>query len=378
MANNNGNNAVQTHKEQATPSSASSSDRQSPFDYVPITALDDYGQSSQLRNAMESAARFGMPVLACICCHYDDDADGVVGCNDDRDQRTENAIVVCSLQRPRPGVISPAISTNGLPITIAEKGSSSSGSDIDIHTSIQGMVKLLATRDDYSPAARDSEDTMMPRHSLHTAIIATGIQSDASFLLDQLRTHIVSKYWFRYDTLPSAALEKMVRDVLLDCLGYDRSEEANSGRVSGGTGSAAPSYDEGEDDDEDGGGSSRAGRPLGVCTFLLGLDGTTMPLRRPCLTAIEANGASQQYVARAMGAGSRAANEKLSQLWRRSMSRDEAVHMMSGILKDVAQEKGWMVSEDDVDGSADGKISGLTVACETVTSKGVGIEFSIL
>jgi len=66
----------------------------------------------------------------------------------------------------------------------------------------------------------------------------------------------------------------MTRDILLDCMGYNRNDETLSGSVSGGIGSAAGGGGN-DDDDEDGGGDEqqqqRAGRPLGICTFLLSL-----------------------------------------------------------------------------------------------------------
>ena len=170
------------------------------------------------------------------------------------------------------------------------------------------------------------------------------------------------------------AVVKMVRDVLLDCLGYDWGEEVSSGKISGGIGSAAPSYEEREDGDDGGGGGSRAGRPLGVCSFLLGLDSASHPF----LTVVKANGASQQYVAQAMGAGSQLGNEKLSQKWRRCMSREEAKDMMREVLNDIAKEKGWLLDNDgDDDDGTEGKKNnrGLTVACETVTSRGIDIEY---
>ncbi|KAL7528528.1 hypothetical protein ACHAXR_004093 [Thalassiosira sp. AJA248-18] len=265
------------------------------------------------------------------------------------------------------------------------------------------MVRLLATQDDSNihhnkpthtnhnlegddNTSTNSNDTQLPKHAIHTAIITTGIQPDATFLLNQLQSHIISKYWFRYDTLlPPTIMVKMVRDVLLDCLGYDWGDEANSGKVSGGIGSAAPSYGDNNDehDDDNEGGSSRAGRPLGVCTFLLGLDSTTKAATTatshqqhpPLLTVIKANGASQQYVAHAMGMGSQLANEKLSQKWSRCMSREEAKDMMHGILIDVAKERGWLLDDDGESATTGGNINGLTVACETVTSTGIDIEF---
>ena len=143
-----------------TAASSTSNRQQSPFEYIPITALDDYGQSTQLRHAMESANRFGTPVLACICCTTGtgtDDNDDSTNTNDN-DGLVENAIVVCSLQRPRPGVISPTHTT-----TSSSSSSSTSGGIINInsnhnkhHPSIQGMVRLLATRDDIHEHDKDA------------------------------------------------------------------------------------------------------------------------------------------------------------------------------------------------------------------------------
>ena len=346
--------SIPTSKEQNV-ESAAKSNQQSPFEYIPITALNEYGQSTQLRNAMESASRFGTPVLACICCHDDkNDAKNQSG------EKVENAIVVCSLQRQRPGVISPSPSTNSvLSITTSTNKSLTSSR----HSSIQGMVRLLAARDDIHPnsskscIADNDDDDDIPKHTLHTAIVTTGIQSDANFLLTQLQTHI-SKYWFRYDTLPSTSssdtlsssssstVTKMVRDVLLDCLGYDWSNEVGSGKISGGIGSAAPSYntgqDDNDDDDDNNSPPTRAGRPLGVCTFLLWLDSTATT--HPYLTVVKANGASQQYEAHAMGLGSALGNGCLSQQWKRGMNRNEAVGMMKKCIERYCKRT-WVVDE---------------------------------
>ena len=361
--------APSSDKQQAAEASASSSNEpSSPFEYIPITALDNYGQSTQLRHAMESATRFGTPVLACIC-RIDSEN------KEEEKEGIENAIVVCSLQRPRPGVISssPTIRSS------SSSNISSSNNKSIIHPSIQGMVKPVATRDDIQTTPRTHHLKDIPNHAIHTAIVTTGISSDANFLLAQLQSHI-SKYRFRYDALPSTSgatssltVIKMVRDVLLDCMGYDWSEELASAKVSGGIGSAAPSYDDQEGDEDRGSGGQRAGRPLGVCTFLLGLDYSTAA--HPFLTVIKANGSSQQYVAHAMGAGSQLANDKLSQRWKRCMSEKEAKDMMREILNDVAKETGWLPGDEN-DGRAERNgIDGLTVACETVTSGGIDVEY---
>jgi 20S proteasome alpha/beta subunit len=259
------------------------------------------------------------------------------------------------MQRPRLGIIASSYE-NEIISTKKDKQ--------NIHPSIQGMVKILATRDDSTKPT----STTTPRHSPHTALIATGIQSDISHLLNQLQTHVISKFWFRYDTYPPReGMIQMVKDVLLDFLGYDRKEEGSA--VSGG--SAAPSSH------EDG---VRAGRPLGVCTFLLSLEDT------PSLTVIEANGSWERYVAHAMGVGATVGNARLSQQWRRGMSVAEAKGMMREIFREIAVEKGWLneddemqstsVTDDDISKSLGENFgSDVTIVCETVTREGIDIEY---
>jgi 20S proteasome alpha/beta subunit len=312
------------------------------------------------------------------------------------------------LQRPRLGIIAPSIPTIGATSTnIRRYVSSNDNNPVKVHPSIQGLVKVLATRDDVDRAAVDAtsqnnnneDGDDVPIHTLHTAIVSTGIQSDATFLLNQLQRHF-SKFWFRYNTLPMSTLAvvKHIREVLLDCMGYDWSMEVSSAKVSGGVGSAAPSYNENEDDD--GAAAAAAGRPLGVSSFLLSFanddiitssSSSSYP-PRPTITLIEANGSPEQYVARAMGVGAKRANELLSQKWKRGMSREEVKDMMQEILAEVAIERGWMFSDDDNDDGDDESISGsnsgvecdnamhvgLTIACETLTTRGIDIEFSPL
>jgi len=323
----------------------------SPFEYVPVTALDDYGQSTQLKHAMESAIRHGTPVLACLCCNDDDDEKG-----------DETAILVCSLQRPRLGVIAPKPKTSRGGCTTTITTSTGNSTAFTHHPSIEGLVQQLATRDDvdvWSETNHDPAGTGI--HALHTAIVSTGIRSDALFLLGQLQQHL-SQYWFRYDSLPSPTTQmvKMARDVLLDFLGYDRREEMSS---LCGVGSAAPSYAEDEDGD-----SKRAGRPLGVCSFILGFDTS-----RPTLTSVKANGSSEKYVAQAMGIGSPLANDRLSKRWRRRMPRAEAHKMMGSILREIAIEKGWASEDDDHLERKD-----LTLVSETVTVSGIELDYNSL
>eukprot|EP00956_Cyclotella_meneghiniana_P007243 scaffold9879_cov76-Cyclotella_meneghiniana.AAC.7 len=326
----------------------------SPYEYVPVTALDDYGQSTQLRHAMESAKRYGTPVLACLCCTGNESP-------------KEDAILICSLQRPRLGVIASSYEPNG--IVTKEKVK-----DKNIHSSIQGLVRVLTTRDDSNTVAP------IPRHSLHTALVATGLQADASFLINKLQTHAISKYWFRYDVLPRGEMIlRMVREILLDFLGYDWREEMGSSSSSGGIGSAAPSYN---DDEEE---STRAGRPLGVCTFLLELDSSNFE-ESPSLTVIKANGSSERYAAHAMGVGSDLGNKRLCQKWRKSISDVCAKEMMRTILKEIAVEKGWLPEEnrDKKDYATENESyeslgesygSDLTIVCETVTRDGIAVDY---
>ena len=354
--------------------SSNNKDQNSPFEYIPITALNNYGQSTQLRHAMEAASRYGTPTIACLCCDTENNGED----ESINNARNENSIVVCSLQRPRFGIIAPTIPTGSSSTNIRRYSTTSA----KVHPSIQGLVKVIATRDDVDDINGDE----IPIHNLHTAIVCTGIQSDATFLVSQLQRHF-SKFWFRYNTIPtnSMAVVKMIQDVLLDCMGYDWSEEMGSAKVSGGIGSAAPSYN---DNDEDGSGSSAAGRPLGLSSFLLSLaNNDDVSSSRPTITLIEANGSSEHYVARAMGFGAQKANKLLSQKWKRGISRDEVKKMMQEILREVAIERGWLESDDDKVGSEESSLKlendnemhvGLTVVCETLTRSGIDIECSPL
>ncbi|KAL3804438.1 hypothetical protein ACHAW5_003484 [Stephanodiscus triporus] len=242
------------------------------------TALDDFGWSTQLRHAVESSTRHGTTVLACACLRggdfaRDDDLDN--------DGAIEDAIVVCSLQRPRPGVV--------VACPLTEPGAS-------FPPYVRGMVQTLATDDNVNDNDTGSEMTMTITlsssssslsHVHHMAIGIAGVRPDADYLSNRLRTHL-NRHWFRYDSLPptsttrGGALVKMAGDVLLDCLGYDRADEVGWGRASGGIGSAAPGRgDDGDGDGDDGDEEQRAGRPLGVCAFLLELDDGASLRRRP-------------------------------------------------------------------------------------------------
>jgi 20S proteasome alpha/beta subunit len=366
-----------------------------PYEYTPITALNDYGRSDQLQYASISSSKFGVPIVACICSTKQQLQ------QQGHHHHHHDAIIVCSLQRchRQDGVI---------PTTNVATGGG------------VGLVRQLVTRDDVDAATDcniddiDDDDesssitnqikkdagsattmvTKMQRMSrnnppctlLHTAMVVSGIRSDADYLSDRLRSHAV-KHWFRYDTSPSLnTMAEMVRDIMLDFLGYDRGEEVRSAQVSGGIGSAAPSYNGGGsgggEDDEDGnygGENSRAGRPLGVSVFLL--EGLDSILSREGdgvgakITSIEADGSSRTYVARAMGMGSQVVNEKLSHRWRKNMSIDEAIDMMRSTMKDVARDVGWLYqSGDEADRLDDYEEDQLAVVCEIVTLNGIDVH----
>ncbi len=381
-----GSSSSNSQRNQSSLSKNDNNNEKSPFEYIPINALNNYGQSTQLRHAMEAASRYGTPIIACLCSV--DEEDEIVVCNTDdvemdtsnsENQRRENAIVICSLQRPRMGVVAPSVPTGASSTNIRRY--STNVTPNNVHPSIQGLVKILATRDDVDnidAATQTNHDG--PTHTLHTAIVSTGIQSDATFLLNQLQRHF-SKFWFRYNTLPSntIAVVKMIQEVLLDCMGYDWSEEVGSAKISGGVGSAAPSYNENEDESN---GSSVAGRPLGLSSFLLSLandDATTTTSSsftpRPTITLIEANGSSEQYVARSMGVGAQKANELLSQKWKRGMSLVEVKDMIQEVLQEVAIERGWLPGHDEDTSSGSTMHTELIIACETLTTRGIDIEF---
>jgi 20S proteasome alpha/beta subunit len=372
------------------------------YNYIPITALDNYGRSKQLQHAMQSTKRYGTPIVACICCSSSSSSSSKEE-EEEEDSRAvrveEDVIVVCSLQRlhTRTGVIaSTTTTTTAIP-----------------SPSIHGMVRILATKDDDEYNNNNDEKTIdienfssfqppPPQHTtLQSAIVITGLGSDADYLTDKLRYHI-NKYWFRYDTTSSsstnaAVVTKMTRDILLDCMGYNRNDETMSGSVSGGIGRAAGGGDN-DDNDEDGGADEqqqqRAGRPLGICAFLLNLGSRSYHRSSSCITVIEANGVSEEYVAYAMGMGSEIANNELAKKWRRYMGQNEAIDMIKGILQGVAKERGWLedstttrieeeeeeVNEEDEEEEKnkeddDERDADLMVVCEIVSSRGINIQY---
>lgn len=330
----------------------------SPYEYIPVTALDDYGQSTQLRHAIESAARHGTPVLACLCRANEGE----------QKKMGENAVLVCSLQRSRPGII--ARSSHELSSIIRQPNRSR------VHPSIQSMVQVLATRDDSTGDRQNDSAISLPKHSLHTALISTGLQSDVSFLLNKLQSHLM-KHWFRYDKLPNGeSLLRMIREILLDFLGYEWSEEVGSSSLSGGIGSAAPSSNDAEEE------NTRAGRPLGVAVVLMELEPSNSDIS-PLLTVIKANGSSEKYVAHAMGIGSELGNKRLAQKWNADMTVVEAKKVMRGILKEIAIEKGWLNGNDATKEGSNGDdsdefLSEITIICETITTDGIDVEYSEL
>jgi hypothetical protein len=207
-----GQDVIPQHPSQSTPDDNKdeyphATSRPSPYDYVPVTALDDYGQSIQLRHAMEAPRRYGTPVQACLC-HLPHD--------DESSNRFENAILACSLQKPAAGIVS-------------HTQIHRSSHDGIHHPSLRGMVHALAARDDAPPT----------HERIHAALVVSGLQSDARFLLDRLRRYCISKYWFRYDALPAGngggEVVRRIRRMLLDFMGYDWKREVGSASVSGGS-----------------------------------------------------------------------------------------------------------------------------------------------
>ena len=346
-----------------------------------------------------SATKFGIPILACICSSRQHSQLGGDYQHYHRHQHHQyDSIIVCSLQHRhrRDGVIptTNTVEKNGLVRQLVTRDDvDDAAADIDTDDIIENDTHSLTNdiEEDIgrSTTVNNSTKRIMPKHAprtlLHTAMVVSGIRADADYLSDRLRSHAV-KHWFRYDTPPSLYnMAEMVRDVMLDFLGYDRGEEVRSEQISGGIGSAAPSYSDGgggEDDDEDNNGAnSRAGRPLGVSVFLLG--GLERVIHgddgggcggRAEITSIEADGSSRTHVARAMGVGSQFANKELSHRWKKNMCVDEAKEMMRSVMKDVAREVGWLPhrSVDD----ANDEEGQLTMVCEIVTSNGTEIDVS--
>jgi 20S proteasome alpha/beta subunit len=141
--------------------------------YTPVTALDKYGNSIQLKHAREAASRHGRLIVAA--------------------RSSREVVVVVSIYTPKLGQLTT---------------SSSSSSSV--------LQRLLLG------------DT-----SLYLA--CTGVKADATWLVQTMRRYSI-RLWERYDVanLTPTRISQAISQALLGFMGYDRSQEYHDGVTVGG------------------------------------------------------------------------------------------------------------------------------------------------
>jgi len=135
--------------------------------YKSVAALDQYGNSVQLQNAMESSSRYGTLLIAAIAS----------SCSE---------IIVCSLYQPRLGV--------------------------RCHPENGCAVHIIASEDDI--------DESSEMESSVTALVCSGVKADAELLLKILRTYS-QKVWERYDCIATCErVSAALSEAYLSFMGY--------------------------------------------------------------------------------------------------------------------------------------------------------------
>lgn len=224
--------------------------------YTAVTALDKYGNSVQLEHARQAAARHGRTLVAAVCV-------------------PENAVVVASVHRPKPGVLT-------------------------------------------------KNKKVVHRLSLHSGgfVACTGVRGDAAWLMETLREY-ATRVWERYnvDEISSERYSHAVSQAMLEFMKYNRQDEYTDG--------AGPVVMM-DDEERDPGWA----RPLGVQAMVL----TPSSSSSSCLTVIEPSGIPFQPKAFAMGKDSQLLNELLRKRYSVTASSEEIQQLLVDILQETLQE----------------------------------------
>lgn len=285
--------------------------------YTSVASLDQYGQSAQLRNALVASSRHGKLIVAATCSCKDIDGD--------------NCIVVCS--------------TRSKPRNRAIKSSSSSSL----------IIQVLSTA----------------QCTAYTAMVNSGMRSDASLLLQLLRDY-ARRVWDHYDTVPSGAcMADALGGVLVRCMSYDVSEE-----ICGyGVGHVISSDNNGDEDD-----GFNMARPFGVSSLILDVrkattgtpastavshDKNDKHMQHPSIhvscISVDPSGTQQHWLASAMGTGSEDGKRLLEVRWNKNMSKDEVIKMCADIVREVS-----LGSDVSANSSTD-----LEIECEVLSIDGI-------
>lgn len=141
--------------------------------YTPVTALDKYGNSIQLKHAREAASRHGRLIVAA--------------------RSSREVVVVVSIYTPKLGQLT----------------TSSSSSPSVLQRLLLGDTSLY--------------------------LACTGVKADATWLVQTMRRYSI-RLWERYDVanLTPTRISQAISQALLGFMGYDRSQEYHDGVTVGG------------------------------------------------------------------------------------------------------------------------------------------------
>lgn len=266
-----------------------------PTPYQSAVALDQYGNSVQLRNARECSLRYGLPIIAAV-------------------STVDQSIVVCSLH-PRSSVGSNTIS------------SSSGGIPRVVHVIASDDIEV---DDDSSSTSRSrSMECQKICCPTTTALVCSGLKADATLLRTLLRERS-RRLWERYDILPSPShIADACTQIFLSFFQYNRDREIND--------EAGPLDSTYPNDDTSTPGNFEMSRPFGLHVVVLGIRQHQHP---PIIISVDSSGTQRHHPNFiAIGKRSREANEKLKNLWKKDLNVQQIRDICCSVLDEFKQDE---------------------------------------
>jgi 20S proteasome alpha/beta subunit len=253
-----------------------------PSPYQSAVALDQYGNSVQLRNARECSLRYGLPIIVAVSI-------------------VDQSIVVCSLH-PRSGAIS-------------------------ISSSKPRVIHVIASDDVEEGDGNDYSNISCPTT---TALVCSGLKADAVLLRTLLRERS-RRLWERYDIIPSPSrIADACTQVFLSFFKYNRQKEVND--EAGPIDSSSSS-----DDDENTAGNFEMSRPFGLHVLVLGI---SQHHHQPMVISVDSSGTQRHHHNfKAIGKRSKEANEKLKHLWREDLNIHQIREICNSILTELKHDE---------------------------------------
>jgi 20S proteasome alpha/beta subunit len=264
-----------------------------PTPYQSAVALDEYGNSVQLRNARECSLRYGLPIIAAV-------------------STVDQSIVVCSLH---------------------PQSTAAGGNMIPSRSDIPRVVHVIAS-EDVEEEDNNSSDSIR-REACQTifcptitALVCSGLKADAALLRTILRERS-RRLWERYDILPSPPhIADASTQIFLSFFQYNRNREVND--------EAGP-IDSTNPDDNSSPRNFEMSRPFGLHILVLGIRQHQHP---PIIISVDSSGI-QRYHPNfiAIGKRSREANEKLKKLWKKDLNIQQIREICCSVLTEFKQDE---------------------------------------